>query len=275
MPLTRLVVGNSINGFPGRTFNTLCDYAERRDAPKPPRPRPHSLQYSLAATIRNDTTYDLAAGEVVGLSTILGDPITDEAIRYSGPVFIGVVPSAAYENKFGVMLSPCAAGGIGKAMILGAAWAKIDVNNAAHEFATIKAGTQTSLKSAASPGYPIVWKESGTGLRLCLVLVGGAGGAGLRHGKLSAALTGPTATVNCVVWAGTTPAATSETLSVGCWLLGTSETIASGAKVDLAFINGGWQVVAAECSGGGGYNDTTLRNMIGVSGTATGTGSFA
>ena len=75
-----------------------------------------------------------------------------------------------------------------------------------------------------------------------------AGSSLLKHGKLDDALVfGATAT--CSIWTGTINAETDSgtNVTVACFKLNAGESIAAGSKVDLGWINGGWQVLNVNC----------------------------
>lgn len=106
------------------------------------------------------------------------------------------------------------------AVLMGPTWCLVNVTNAAHTHVVPTTGDNTKLTSASSGTTKIHWKESGTGTKKALIILGGGGESGgkLRVGKTKAAgisaRTGTTLGVGTVDRYGTAsrPALTNLTI---------------------------------------------------------------
>ena len=115
------------------------------------------------------------------LSGVCVTPETNEDEFVScTPVFNGVKMTDSLEGKpFAVLLEPLEAGGIGRGMVLGVTPAKVTVSSSDDEYAVPKANSDSGeLESSESGVARILWAESGTGSKWCLLQLGGAGAGG-------------------------------------------------------------------------------------------------
>lgn len=126
----------------------------------------------LEVVIQNDTGGDLTERDVVQVSypvlypTVYVDDLQQE------PAFVGIVPTSASGTP-AVLVEPIPNGSTGRAAIMGVAFVDVDITDAAHTSAKISVGDTAKLVSAvAGTGTAtILWRETGTGVKLCAVLL--------------------------------------------------------------------------------------------------------
>lgn len=120
--------------------------------------------------------------------------LSDNAnIVFNDPQFMGDTPDASTAGSFVVVQGPIGAGVARPAVLVGLTWCKVNVTNAAHAYATAINGDNTKVQSATA-GVPIVWKESSTGEKWALLLLGALSpAAGLQWGQSTTAITAATA----------------------------------------------------------------------------------
>lgn len=92
------------------------------------------------------------------------------------PVFDFAVPAAKSDNVAVTVEDAPAAGGLARAAAAGVVPARVNVTSSAHTRAVPVPGDSEAFASAATGGYPILWKPAGTGVKWCYVLLdrGGA-----------------------------------------------------------------------------------------------------
>ena len=114
--------------------------------------------------------------------------------------------SASGSKTIAVTLEAIPPGEIGEAAITGCVACQIDITDAGHTSA--KGDDGTKLMSAASGGVAsIVWKPSGTGVKWCVVLIGGGGGSAISGGTCGPIVTA----ISC---SGGVLTVTTKTLSI-------------------------------------------------------------
>lgn len=193
--MNRLPIGQPITEFPARTFNHLVDFvaaAERNGLAIPPLPSQTSPIAAISAVVKNTTANDLPWASILGCDDPLDKPDSgaDNGNQFRRPVLSGVSPDATtHATKFVILQTAASAGGGAEGLKIGFAYVKVYVNDAAHKFAKVKTGDTTQLESATSGPAEIWWKETGTGTKWALVLIGGGGAAAaaLRWGTISTA----------------------------------------------------------------------------------------
>lgn len=105
-------------------------------------------------------------------------------IVFNDPQFMGDTPDASTGSAFVVVQGPIGSGVGRQAVLTGLTWCKVDIVSASDTHATTIDGDDTKLQSGTT-GVAIVWKESGTGEKWALVLLGGGGsGSTIVWGKL-------------------------------------------------------------------------------------------
>ena len=129
--------------------------------------------------VRNDSGADRDAFNVLGIDDVEFDPATDlESFQYY-PILSGITPTVAdHAGRFVVLLDPVAAGEIGRAVASGVVPVQVDVVAESDTFADVKDGDVASLASGATGSATILWKPAGTGLKWCIVRLGGGAIAG-------------------------------------------------------------------------------------------------
>lgn len=167
MSLYRFTPGEKANQIPGRTWNRLVDGEERDSRRGPPSVRgPEGGSEGenpspARVLLKNDSGSDAPTGGVLKLTGVVHEPAVEIGCEYSGPIFTGDTP-AANEQHVAILSEPIADGFLGWGVIPNAAWAKVNVSDAGHTYAKPKASVD-ELESDAGTGFPIIWKESGTG----------------------------------------------------------------------------------------------------------------
>ena len=134
--------------------------------------------------VMNASGEDLNQFGVLGIDDAIITPDENEESFRSGVALKGVTPTEDHAGKFLILLQPLSAGPddnplngeIGRAFIMGAFPAKLNVTTEGDEFADVDPGDNTQLITAGAGAARILWKQSGTGEgKLGYVMVGGAG----------------------------------------------------------------------------------------------------
>jgi len=102
-----------------------------------------------------------------GESLVRPDSVPFEAIRQ--PLFAAALPTTS--APWCISREPIPAGGMGDVVTHGPAVVKINVTDEAHAYAVVSDGVTGYLESAASADVPILWKESGIGLKTAQVML--------------------------------------------------------------------------------------------------------
>lgn len=160
-----------------RLHNATIDVIEwakdRRTTGAPPvGGRPGSSGIVL---VQNNSGADVDRFGVLGISGVIITPTDNEEEFKSNWAVTGSTPAEG--DPFVVLSEPIAASKIGRAWISGAVIVKVNVTDADHDHADSAAST-ASLESAESGPVRILWKESGTGTKWAIVLIGGGGAGG-------------------------------------------------------------------------------------------------
>jgi hypothetical protein len=162
------------------TWNALLDAARAYSGGKLPGAAVGKLVADVAPSVtvlvRNDTGGALSWPAVLAL----GDPEIS-AVDYPHevqrqPLFSGDAP-ASPTDAFALMVEPLADGKIGVGVVAGVAVCEVAVSDAGHAYAVPETGETARLASAPFGPAKIVWKESGTGNKRAVVIVG-QGGSG-------------------------------------------------------------------------------------------------
>lgn len=130
------------------------------------RPNPGSLEI----LVRNDTGGDLAAMSVVQVSYPLQIPTVYGTDIQRGPAFAGIVATGTAGTP-AVLTEPVEDGTTGRAVVMGVALVSVDITDAGHTRATLDTGETAALVSGTSGPATILWRETGTGVKLCAVLL--------------------------------------------------------------------------------------------------------
>lgn len=122
--------------------------------------------------IKNDSGEDVPRYGVLTLGGVLFTVDDNEAEFLEQPVFHGAMPTDNPDNIPVICFEPIAAGKIGMGFAPGLAVpVVIDVEDEDHEYADLKEDSVEVLASFEDHGYPILWKESGTGEKWAKILL--------------------------------------------------------------------------------------------------------
>jgi len=137
------------------------------------------------------------------------------------PVLKGIFPAEG--GQIAIALEPIPPNKIGRAKLMGLVPASIVVGSAADTKAKAKVGQFTF--ESADEGYPILWKQSGTGTKFGYILIG-SGGAGSKIALVQAPVGGIPARVNktpgyaaCAAIISATASGAGGVFSVGDYVL--------------------------------------------------------
>lgn len=226
-----------------RTWNAMAASAERSQGlDRGPRGDSLPLVYlGDRVIVRNTTEGNWAAGTVVELSDFLPALVENEKLWFDaievtdlGAVH-AILRDGILQNDFG------------EAQLVGAVRAKVNVNDAGHEYAYVKP-TATELESA--PIGPIrLLHVPGTGSQLCVVLLPAAD-EGVLTGELTADLDqGASAAVDELDLDATNAKVyTGRTFTVWDLKLNSGESIAQGTIIDFVRMSRGrYKWIAAHC----------------------------
>lgn len=188
--MTRLTPGTTSQGIPGRTWNRLVDMLER--PPEGVQPPPlDAFEYrggQLVMEVEAQTDVGelgvLELTEPVFLPTPTtggGNDDADEA-TLAAPAMRADAPTNA-TSRVAITLEPIENGNRGQAVVLGLAWARVDVVTAGDTSCHPVASDIAALQSG-SGAIDILWREldgevTETGEQWCLVMLGGTGGGGV------------------------------------------------------------------------------------------------
>ena len=127
-------------------------------------PTLHIPQGAGIVLVKNNSGSDQERNYILGIDGIEISP-TDNADEFkANPVFTCSTPATATHTHQAVVLAePIANGAYGRAHAAGLAICQINVTDAAHIYAQLTDGDATKLTSDATQGFPILWKDSGTG----------------------------------------------------------------------------------------------------------------
>lgn len=167
----RLVAPGRPIDISAKTMNGLLRAGRENDQHKYDVPdRPLGLDPQRPPKLHNGLSTALDAFAVLGFGASIVQPHLVPFEAAGQPVFEAAAPTSAL--PFCIAREPIPAGGLGDVVTHGPAVVKVLVTDEAHAWATISDGVTTHLLSAASGGAPILWKESGTGLKMAQVMLG-------------------------------------------------------------------------------------------------------
>jgi len=226
-----------------KSFNCMLDAAEfvERATQGIRQPSIKGKGSGIRILIRNDTGGDLDRYAVVSPTGPLFEPdAADEvamaAFQDDDIVLKCVAPTSDDATNFVILDEPIVDGGIGYARIIGLAIVEVEITLAT----ATTCGADTAVTANLTDGAgstTILWKESGTGTKWAVVLLGGAGAA-IQKATLSADLT---------YASSATAVTTGGTITVHDWLLSSGESLSNGTRVIVAMIEGEWIVIQARC----------------------------
>lgn len=135
-------------------------------------PRPQTV------IVKNGTSSNLSAFSILGL----GDPLIDFTVGalshelYGGLRWNGVSPSTStpHYGRYAITQEPVVAGGLVRAAVHGVTLAWLSVTHSADTACEITNNDPTRMTTGAVGTSRILWKESGTGVRIGLIRLGDA-----------------------------------------------------------------------------------------------------
>lgn len=158
------------------------------------------------------------------------------------PVLTGDTPSEG-DTSWCVAVEPIADGKIGRVAVAGVVQAKVDIDNADHEF--VKVGDSVDELVTGTDGQgAILWKQDGTGTgKWALIRLGAGAGMGIKLGKTTSNwIKGSSHSVQ--LWPNgliSNPLQTQSATNMFAFVQG-------GRWVMIAKeAGGGWYLIAAEC----------------------------
>ncbi len=164
--------------IPAPTWNRLMEvgrhFTRHRAEVGPPPSPDNALPPAVRVYVRNDTGGDLPARAVVGLDTPPLDPTVTPYDAQQAPLFGGIAPAGA-GSAVAVVEGPLASGAVGRAVVMGVAVVSLAVGDAGHEYCGPTASQTGYLTTAATGPIRVLWKESGTGSKLGVVLLQAVG----------------------------------------------------------------------------------------------------
>lgn len=210
--LKTIRVGDRVTQYPALTHNALiAGELARRGSPLAIDDTRQPKQKSpVIARLVWSGDEPLEPGRVVKIVDALFDPGTDEWAPFHGLSFnVAAFESGDSGEPYAITMGPIAAAlfdhadppspvtkGVGYGVLPECYWAKVNVSDVAHTHA--KLPTTGTLLASGMSGLKIIWKESSTGEKWAVVLIGAGGGSTATMMVLTeaiAAATGDTATI--------------------------------------------------------------------------------
>lgn len=240
--------------MPTETWNQFCDIGQRVNAALGPASGSggfSSLGHAVDVDIKNVSGGDLtSAFPILRLTEPIFTPTDDAAVHRKGVKFKANTPNDSTKHNFVVVQGPVASNAIRSAVIQGATWCKVDVESEDHTHATSEDGNNATLVSGGA-GARILWKQSGTGEKWAVILIGGGGSSmNVIHGLATGSVSGGTFNAdNIELINGVDPrsdtSSTTETVEI---LNPFGFDIANNGKIRAEQADDGdWICVQAEC----------------------------
>ena len=153
-------------------FNLIADSANAHQARMFSRGRQAGLPGGEKILIKNTSGADVDRFGILGLDDVLVTP-TDNLVEFQrAPAVEGVTPAAGHEGRFVVCADPLADDALGYAFVAGICPVQIDVTDADCDYAEMLATDDEKLITHPAGSAQILWKESGTGTKWGLILIG-------------------------------------------------------------------------------------------------------
>jgi hypothetical protein len=164
--------------IPAEAFNAFLDAASDLQSRRESRTQETQRVFRQTGIVRlkNGTGSDQDRFSILGLDRPIFTP-DDRLDAFRNEVtLVGVEPNAdEHTGRYGILLEPLRANGIGSAVVAGVAIVKIDVKEECHWFAEIAGGQTTTkhLQSGKEGSAVILWKEAGTGPKWAVIRLAG------------------------------------------------------------------------------------------------------
>jgi hypothetical protein len=205
---------------------------------------------------KNNSAEDVPRYGVLAIESLEIEPTSTasdaETLQFqSQPVIRGDLPYGE-ETIAVIAIQPIPAGSVGMVAVSGVVQARIDIKSASHTLATTKDNEVAEMKTSGSVGYPIIWKQSGTGAgKWALVMLSSRvphAPQGIRLGKISSTWAkGSTKTVTRYNGDGTEYEDEDSDPTFEAINRFATVTTTAPRWVACANIDGTWHLVAAEC----------------------------
>jgi hypothetical protein len=231
----RLSKGERLPGIPTETWNAIVRASEWVERHRQGGLVGEFTPESSAVNIKNSSGADIDTGYILGLGSPIITVSDNLAAFKEAASFVCDTPaSPTHVGKFCIAAEPIPDGKIGKAFIDGVAICKVQVDSdSKQEFADIKHGERSKLIARYSGAARILWKESGTGDKWAIVLLGALEQQAFQ-GSLGGTLSS-TAAATLGVYAHSTAGAWStagyNVTAYAPLMLPAGQTLPSGAKV--------------------------------------------
>jgi len=258
---SRVRAGDSLAEFPGNSWNALVDsyWANRDRAPRNQGTgASHGPRGSVPIIVQNKTGADVEFGGILAIDGIATDFSKNKNIRHHTPLAKGI--KYADGKQWGITQGKIANDNIANLVISGTAWCKIDVQAESDDTAAPVVDDTAKLKSGS--GVPIIWKESGTGVKWGVVLLGGGAiGLGAKLAKVSTEITAADDTIPGKLEIGAGKVIISEAtenagkftysdpqnaVAVDCYTMA-PEITTVGTWVVVEKVDGRWMLVVELC----------------------------
>jgi len=166
-----------MKGMPAKAYNKFVDAAKWVENQTSPGPYGKSPIEDIGKLyeIVNSLELDLARGEIVGISDVAVTPTDNQDEYENGMLFDIALPDVDdHANSWAIIYDDLGVedGIIGRATMSGPAITTVNMIADTHKYCRLVQGDKTKLDSSAEDGYPILWVDSGTGLKDAVVFVG-------------------------------------------------------------------------------------------------------
>lgn len=109
--------------------------------------------------VRNDSGADRGRFDVLGIAGPIIAPADNVEAFQERIAVVGVLPAAEHAGRFVILLEPLRAGALGKAVIAGAAIARVRMLDESHPCADVEPGESSHLVSAAAGAAGLLWVQ--------------------------------------------------------------------------------------------------------------------
>jgi hypothetical protein len=156
--------------IPASTWNDMIDavndFKLRRQLGSPSSFSQHGI-YSSIIKVKNSSGDGRRGGDLLQIDTTLVTTLDRQHLWFNG-----VVPAAPlWQTMHGILVRQTPNGEIGDCFVNGVCLAYVNVTNAGHYRCDAKA-SQYTLESCFAGPWQILYKPSGTGEKLCVVVIG-------------------------------------------------------------------------------------------------------
>jgi hypothetical protein len=247
MGIDKVNPGDRIPGIPASTWNDFVSVANAYRSGQLLTTAAFQAAGSSFGIIpvKNTTASDRSQFDILALNGIVYTPTDNLSGFKTAPILKGEAPGTP-PQKFVILQEPIKAGKIGRGMILGTTAVQIDMIDTGDEYADVISGDSTKLRSNPFGASRILYHEGTTGTKWAIVAHGlltpmfAIGKTNASHAK------GASGTIN--IYRGTTKGSETFASSVTITAWNRFSDVASGKWVLAMYLQGGWDLVAAECA---------------------------